>query len=155
MLLLKHPTGQITVKDQTIKQMNSLLAPKKLFVCSTTNHKGWAWNCTRPDTKRQTSTSDLNQITVASRNWWKQTIIPTLPWKSHLFRCFNTLRGGKPRGSHTSCPKQGKSLLSKQGMKFSLQFLTELKNAMWFTSATTISGLHLLQPSWAMLSARA
>lgn len=84
--------------------------------------------------------------TTQANNWWRQTI-PSLPWKTHMFRCVDILTGRKanvlPKTRQASILK-----LRNDGFPPVLHTIKGLPNAMGFTLATEFAPLHLHRPSW-------
>lgn len=89
--------------------------------------------------------------TQASSNWWIQTTISFLPWKTHLFKCVDILMGRKAkRKPHILLKTRQVSILKLRydGFAQILHTIKDLQNAMGFTLATEVALLHLHQPSW-------
>lgn len=149
MLLLKHPTGQVRVKDQSqLNKCASYWHPKS-YVYSITSHKGWA-KCVLLNTKSSFPSLNWVEVTQVNSHWRRCTTIRYL-WKIPLFPCIDVLRDGKVKGGHTSCSKVRQVSIVKLGNGgFAPVLYTTkgLQNAMGLTFISEVLCLH--QPSWAV-----
>lgn len=147
MLLFKHPTGQVRVKDQSQLNKCAFYWHPRSYVYSITCHKGWA-KCISLNTKGPFPSLNWVSVTQVNSSWRKRTTIRYL-WKILLFPCVDILRGGKVKGGHTSCSKTRQVStvkLRNDGFAPVLYTTKGLQNAMGFTLTSEV--LHLHQPSW-------
>lgn len=146
MLFLKHPTGQVRVKDQSQLNKCAFYWHPKSNVYSITSHKAWA-KFVLLNTKGPFPSLNWVRLTQVNSSWRKRTTIRYL-WKILVSMCWY-LRGGKVKGGHTSCSETRQVSIAKLGNDdfAPVLYTTEgLQNATGFILIPEVLCLH--QPSW-------